>query len=456
MKKNNNRIKKYLVKNAYKFISLVIAFTSASWLWHINISPYWDEDYTGYMTLLLVGVLFCIVYWFFAKMYQAQKIGIYRLTELTYSQLLSFAIADGVLFLESAIWFHGIERLRIWTYLIGFVVQMLSIVLVIFVLNRLHARYDEPRKIAILYGNNGYRSLIKKIKAKKRRYKITACISDESDLEEMKEQIKECESLYLYDVREEIKKELIYFCDKTGIDIYLTLTIDNLMTMGFEVSHTFDTPFIRTRRNEVHWYYPFLKRIFDIICSSIALIILSPLFLVVALAIKLYDGGPVFFLQKRITEGHKEFMIYKFRSMIVDAEKNGMRRATTNDDRITPIGKVIRATRIDELPQLINIIKGDMSIVGPRPERIELDEAYTKKIPEFANRLKVRAGLTGYAQVFGKYNTTPEDKLKLDLLYINQRSVLLDLKLILYTIKIMFVPESTEGFEEDETTLDDI
>lgn len=456
MKKNNNRIKKYLVKNAYKFISLVIAFTSASWLWYINISPYWDEDYTGYMTLLLVGVLFCIVYWFFAKMYQAQKIGIYRLTELTYSQLLSFAIADGVLFLESAIWFHGFERLRIWTYLIGFVVQMLSIVLVIFVLNRLHARYDEPRKIAILYGNNGYRSLIKKIKAKKRRYKITACISDESDLEEMKEQIKECESLYLYDVREEIKKELIYFCDKTGIDIYLTLTIDNLMTMGFEVSHTFDTPFIRTRRNEVHWYYPFLKRIFDIICSSIALIILSPLFLVVALAIKLYDGGPVFFLQKRITEGHKEFMIYKFRSMIVDAEKNGMRRATTNDDRITPIGKVIRATRIDELPQLINIIKGDMSIVGPRPERIELDEAYTKKIPEFANRLKVRAGLTGYAQVFGKYNTTPEDKLKLDLLYINQRSVLLDLKLILYTIKIMFVPESTEGFEEDETTLDDI
>lgn len=456
MKKNNNRIKKYLVKNAYKFISLVIAFTSASWLWYINISPYWDEDYTGYMTLLLVGVLFCIVYWFFAKMYQAQKIGIYRLTELTYSQLLSFAIADGVLFLESAIWFHGIERLRIWTYLIGFVVQMLSIVLVIFVLNRLHARYDEPRKIAILYGNNGYRSLIKKIKAKKRRYKITACISDESDLEEMKEQIKECESLYLYDVKEEIKKELIYFCDKTGIDIYLTLTIDNLMTMGFEVSHTFDTPFIRTRRNEVHWYYPFLKRTFDIICSSVALIILSPLFLLVALAIKLYDGGPVFFLQKRITEGHKEFMIYKFRSMIVDAEKNGMRRATTNDDRITPIGKVIRATRIDELPQLINIIKGDMSIVGPRPERIELDEAYTKKIPEFANRLKVRAGLTGYAQVFGKYNTTPEDKLKLDLLYINQRSVLLDLKLILYTIKIMFVPESTEGFEEDETTLDDI
>ena len=133
-----------------------------------------------------------------------------------------------------------------------------------------------------------------------------------------------------------------------------------------------------------------------------------------------------------------------------------MRRATSNDDRITPVGKLIRATRIDELPQLINIIKGDMSIVGPRPERVELDEIYTKQMPEFCLRLKVRDGLTGYAQVFGKYNTTPEDKLKLDLLYINQRSVLLDLKLILDTIKIMFVPESTEGFEEDETTLEDI
>ena len=149
-------------------------------------------------------------------------------------------------------------------------------------------------------------------------------------------------------------------------------------------------------------------------------------------------------------------MIYKFRSMVVDAEKDGMRRATSHDRRITPIGKFIRATRIDELPQLLNIIKGDMSIVGPRPERWELDQAYTEKIPEFGNRLKVQAGLTGYAQVFGKYNTTPEDKLKLDLLYINQRSVLLDLKLILYTIKIVFIPESTEGFEEDETTLEDI
>jgi len=248
----------------------------------------------------------------------------------------------------------------------------------------------------------------------------------------------------------------VWFCDHIKKDVYLTRTTEELLLMGYDVSHTFDTPFIRTKHVPVKWYYPFLKRTGDIICSALALIVLSPLFLVVAIMIKAHDGGPVFFLQERVTKNHKRFWIYKFRSMVVDAEKDGMRRATSRDSRITPIGRFIRATRIDELPQLLNIIRGDMSIVGPRPERWELDQAYTEQIPEFSNRLKVQAGLTGYAQVFGKYNTTPEDKLKLDLLYINQRSVLLDLKLILYTIKILFTPESTEGFEKDETTLEDI
>lgn len=448
--------KKYIIKNTYKALSLLVAFFSSSWLWYINISLYWDEGYTGYTTLFLVGVFFCAVYWVFAKMYNAQKIGIYRLTELAYSQMLAFAIADVALYIESVIWFHGVERLRIWPYILGFLTQMSAIILIIFVMNRLHARYDEPRKLLIIYGDNGYRALVKKIKAKKRRYNLVGCLSDDTAIDEIKEKIKECDGLYLYQTNEALKRELLRYCDIIGKDIYLTLSVDDLLVMGLEVSHTFDTPFIRTKHSPVGWYYPFVKRTFDIVCSGLALIVLSPLFLVVAILIKAHDGGPVFFTQKRITEGHKEFKIYKFRSMVVDAEANGMRRATTNDDRITPIGKFIRATRIDELPQLLNIIKGDMSIVGPRPERSELDEAYTKKIPDFSNRLKVRAGLTGYAQVFGKYNTTPEDKLKLDLLYINQRSMLLDLKLILYTVKIMFIPESTEGFEEDETTLDDI
>lgn len=456
MDSNKKSILKGIVKQSYKIISLVVAFFSSAMLWYINISPYWDADYFGYITLPLVGGLFCITYWVFAKMYQAQKIGIYRLTELVYFQLLAFAFADIILLVEMIVWFHGIEKISFLTFIIALAIQMFTIAVVIFIHNRLFAKYDEPRKIVIVYGKNDYLSLLRKIKAKKFRYSVIGCFEDNVTFDMLQETILNAESVYLYEINDKLKKELILYCDAIGRDVYLTQSVEELITMGFDISHTFDTPFIRTKRAPVKWYYPFVKRSFDVICSAIACILLLPLFIVVAIAIKVYDGGPVFYTQKRVTKDHKEFMIYKFRSMITDAEANGMRRATDNDDRITPVGKIIRATRIDELPQLLNILIGDMSIVGPRPERIELDEAYTKQIPEFALRLKVRAGLTGYAQVFGKYNTTPEDKLKLDLLYINQQSILMDLKLILYTVKIMFVPESTEGFEENETTLDDI
>ena len=456
MNKITKEKKKNFIKDLYKIISLLIAFFSSCWLWYINISPYWDVEYFGYVTLGLVGLLFCVVYWIFARMYQANKIGIHRLMELAYFQMLSFGFADVVLFVESVIWFHGFNRIKIWTYIVGFGLQMTSIVLLTFVCNRLHMKYDAPRKVLIIYGNERYRTLVKKLKSKRRRYEIVACLPEDTSMDEMKALIQECESIYVYEVNAELRKELIWFCDQIKKALYLSLTTEDLLVMGYDVSHTFDTPFIRTKHAPVRWYYPYVKRVGDVLCSALALIVLSPLFLIVAILIKSYDGGPVFFLQERVTKDRRRFMIYKFRSMIVDAEKNGMRRATSKDDRITPVGKFIRSTRIDELPQLINIIKGDMSIVGPRPERWELDAAYTEKIPEFGSRLKVRAGLTGYAQVFGKYNTTPEDKLKWDLLYINQRSVLLDLKIILYTVKIMFIPESTEGFEEDETTLEDV
>ena len=191
----------------------------------------------------------------------------------------------------------------------------------------------------------------------------------------------------------------------------------------------------------------------DIILCSIAMIVAAPIMLVVAIAIKLEDGGPVFFTQKRATIDGKTFDILKFRSMIVDAEKFGeVIPATERDPRITKVGSIIRATRIDELPQILNILKGEMSIVGPRPERVEHVEKYSKEIPEFSYRLKVKGGLTGYAQIYGKYNTSAYDKLRLDLMYIEKYSLLLDIKLILMTLQIMLRKESTEGFKNEEKT----
>lgn len=200
------------------------------------------------------------------------------------------------------------------------------------------------------------------------------------------------------------------------------------------------------KRKPLNIYERIVKRIMDIVLCLIALIPGLPIMAITALAIKLDDNGPILYRQERVTKNEKRFNIIKFRSMVVDAEKDGAIPATDNDPRITRVGKIIRRFRIDELPQIFNILKGDMSIVGPRPERVEHVEKYKKEIPEFVYRYKVKGGLTGYAQIYGKYNTTAYDKLRMDLLYVENYSLLLDIKLIVETVRILFKKESTEGF----------
>ena len=210
---------------------------------------------------------------------------------------------------------------------------------------------------------------------------------------------------------------------------------------------SFDSPVLYVRRKQLDPGYAIIKRLFDVFSSGIALIILSPLVLITSIAIKLSDGGPVFYKQTRLTKNGKEFEIIKFRSMRVDAEKDGVARLSTGetDDRITPIGKIVRRLRFDEIPQLWNIFVGDMSVVGPRPERPEIAEQYYRTMPDFKLRLQVKAGLTGYAQVYGKYNTPPYEKLEFDLLYINHMNILIDLQLCFATLTTLFKKDSTEG-----------
>ena len=216
--------------------------------------------------------------------------------------------------------------------------------------------------------------------------------------------------------------------------------------------HLFDTTLLLSRNLRLTAEQLFFKRIVDIVFSLVGLVIASPFMLLIALAIKLYDGGPVFYKQPRLTRDKKVFMILKFRSMKMDSEVKGAQLAKKEDDRITPVGRIIRRIHFDELPQILNILKGEMSLVGPRPERPEIAAQYCERIPEFDYRLKVKAGLTGYAQVYGKYNTTPYDKLKLDLTYIETYSMRLDLKLLMLTFKILFQKENTEGVESWQKT----
>ena len=202
------------------------------------------------------------------------------------------------------------------------------------------------------------------------------------------------------------------------------------------------------------WFSLFVKRIFDFAVSSVMLAILSPALLVLAVMIKKDSEGPVFYRQERITQYGRKFRIYKFRTMVINADKIGSLVTVGEDPRITKMGKKLRGCRLDELPQLLNILKGDMSLVGPRPERPELQKEIEKEVPEFGLRLQAKAGLTGYAQVYGKYNTTFYDKLLMDLMYISKPSILEDFTIMLATVKILTSKESTEGVGEGKDKLE--
>ena len=308
-----------------------------------------------------------------------------------------------------------------------------------------------PLKIIEIYGERHNR-LYAKINTRKDKYNVCQLMSCHEEEDIIRETIKNYDEVLINDMPAEPKYHIIKICFDQDKRVYFIPKISDIIVKSSDEINLFDTPLYLCRNTGMSTLEAAIKRILDIVLSAIALIVLSPLLVVTAVAIKLNDGGPVFFRQMRCTYGGREFSILKFSSMIVDAEKDGRSHpAGEHDDRITKVGHVIRATRIDELPQLINILKGDMSIVGPRPERIEHVEQYIAQIPEFAFRQKVKGGLTGYAQVYGKYNTTALDKLKMDLTYIMNYSILLDVQIIFETLKIIFQKESTEGFSEEQT-----
>ena len=254
------------------------------------------------------------------------------------------------------------------------------------------------------------------------------------------------------DIPSHERNTLLKYCFEKDIRCYSIPKLSDIMLRNAEDIHLFDTTLLLSRNLRLTAEQMFFKRVIDIVFSLLGLVVASPFMLVIALAIKLYDGGPVFYRQPRFTRDKRVFMILKFRSMKMDSEEKGAQLAQKDDDRITPVGKIIRRIHFDELPQIFNILKGDMSLVGPRPERPEIAAVYSERIPEFDYRLKVKAGLTGYAQVYGKYNTTPYDKLKLDLTYIETYSLQLDIKLLMLTFKILFQKENTEGVEAWQKT----
>lgn len=396
-------------------------------------------------------ILYAIFLIFFSKMYGAMKIGQLRRIEVILSQFLSIFISNAITYvIISLLAFRFVSILPMLIMTLG---DFFITTLWTFCAGHLYGHIFKSWKILLIYGERPATDLVYKVEERRDKYAIHDAIDVNEGMDAIAEKIKDFEAVIIGDIPAKQRNEVLKFCYGNGIRAYAIPKISDIIMMGSDRIHIFDTPFLLAKGYSLSFDQRFMKRALDILLAVPMLILTSPFMLLTAAAIKLYDGGKIFYRQERCTCGGRTFEIIKFRSMVEDAESDGVAKlAATNDERITPVGRFIRAARIDELPQLFNILKGDMSFVGPRPERPEIIQDYQKDMPEFEFRMRVKAGLTGFAQIYGKYNTIPYDKLKLDLFYIENYSLWLDIKLILMTIKIIFKRESTEGIGDEQVT----
>ena len=411
-------------------------------MWNVSyneemLDPFWK------LGNLLMAMLYILIYTVITRGLGGFKVTYLRASGLFGSQLLGILTTNIIAFTQISLIGRGRLAVRPIAML---TLKEIGIALVwCIVSTQLLRRLYPPRRMIIVYGNQNSTALIRKMSMRQDKYQICESVSCDEDIEYIKEQILRYEAVIISDVPSVMRNKLLKFALDKSIRTYITPKLSDIIIRGSEDFNLFDTPLLLNRNEGLSPGQRFIKRTMDIILVIIALLISSPLMLFAALAVKLYDRGPVFYKQKRLTKNGREFNVIKFRSMVVNAERHGAQLADRNDNRVTPVGKLLRKCRLDELPQLFNILKGDMSFVGPRPERPEFCAKYEKTMPEFRYRLKVKAGLTGYAQIMGKYNTTPYDKLKLDLMYIEKQSFLLDLKIMMLTAKTVFAPDAAEG-----------
>ena len=412
-----------------------------------------DHNNTGYllgkgnlgMSVIIYTSLFILAFYGLG----GYKIGVNRKTGILSSQIVA-TIAVNIIEVFVSMAITGQFRfvfLLLGEYAFMSILQISACIAFTFPMSWFYQRLFPPLQIIEIYGDHS-NHLFEKINGRADKYHIARSIKyTEHDEESFRQEINGFDAVLINDIPSKIKNSVLKICFELDKRVYFTPKLSDIIVRSSDNINLFDTPLYLCRNIGMPWYKRAIKRVFDVVLSLIAFILTLPIMLITALSIKCEDGGPVFFRQERVTMNGKRFDILKFRSMIVDAEKDGKPHpAGVNDDRITKVGSFIRRTRIDELPQVINILKGDMSIVGPRPERWEHNEKYSQEIPEFPFRLKVKGGLTGYAQVYGKYNTSALDKLKLDMMYIMNWSILLDVQIIFETMKVIFKKDSSEGF----------
>lgn len=418
---------------------------------------FWDTHYSqgmtrefffkGHIVLLFV---YALMFTIFCNVYGAFKIRRLQYSNIVFSQFLALLFTNFIMYLQ-------ISMLSLKMVnpapLIGMSFDNVLCCLIWCAISMGVYRWLYPPKdLLLIYSDRDPDNLVKKIETRQDKYIIKDEIHCDEDWEKIEKAIREHQAVLLCDIPSGKRNNIVKYCYMYDKRAYITPKLSDIIIIGAEQNNLFDSPLLVTKIKGLRWEEAFIKRILDLIIALILCVPTVIVTIIVALGNLIWDRGPIFYTQPRLTQNGKVFKILKFRSMKVDSEKDGARLAAKDDERVTKVGKILRATHLDELPQVFNILMGQMSVVGPRPERPEIAEEYEKEIPEFRFRLKVKAGLTGYAQVYGKYNTTPYDKLKLDLYYIQHYKIWTDIQLILMTFKIMFYKENTEGVDQNQKT----
>ena len=444
--KNNDTFKE-LFEKFECLIEVVLLALTYYVVWRNSYPSYLFHDFQHRGKFVLMG-LYALILLLVMRMSEGFKYGYYKLTDVLISQWVALVIVNFITYWQMSLIANGMIAVKpfVWMTLIEIVIASVCCVMFNFVYEWLH----DQKSILMIYGTENALQLAGKTNARLSGYRVDGTIYVEENMGTIFDMMAGYDAVLINDVPPRRRNKILKYCYNNNKEVYIVPKISDIVIRGAEDFTLLDTPIITIKHDGLTMGQRIVKRTFDIILSVIALIPASIIILIAAIAIKIEDGGPVFFVQRRVTRDGEVFGLLKLRSMIVGADKHGVNPTVEHDARITKVGHIIRPTRIDELPQLFNILSGKMSIVGPRPERVEHVRQYSEAIPEFVFREKVKAGLTGYAQIYGRYNTTAYDKIRLDLTYIQNYSFILDIKLVIRTLRVLFQKESTEGFDEEQ------
>lgn len=425
---------KHLLNLCANFMILLAETAMFAWVWYQLYVPSFpkSDQFWRRGNWAVIGI-YALVLFFFTRTFGGYRIGYLRITDICLSQILAILFANGIEYFQ--ICMIANDYVNAGPLLLLTVAELAAVLPSVYVVRYFYVRLYPPRKMIVIYGEHSPEDLISKINSREDKYNICAAASAYIGYEALYTKILDYEAVVLCDLPTEIRNKILKFCYDQNKRTYVTPKISDIIVKGTESIHLFDTPLMLCRNQGLTIEQRFVKRAMDIVFSLLAILISSPFLIVIALAIKLYDRGPVFYTQERLTRDREPFWIIKFRSMKVDSEEKGAQLAKKEDDRITPVGKIIRRTHLDELPQLFNILKGDMSLVGPRPERPFFVEKFREEIPRYMVKHQVRPGLTGWAQVNGyRGDTSIRKRIECDLYYIENWTVGLDIKIMFMTI----------------------